>query len=174
MSIHKQKQEYRKALVEIIGEKFDGLPAVAATLTFDTRRGYCIAEKSADETITLFKRRLDRLAFGNASRQDRGGYTLPFVAIREGSNRGISVPIHYHALIAKPKQYEMSAWLSLVEEVWTGLDYSSKRYNQFVEHAPAGEGWVNYITKLRTKQDIRDSLHVESFCFDRDMLGNAI
>lgn len=145
------KQALQEALFEWlfrVGPKH----GIAATGTFRPDRK--ITRDKVDETLRMFARMLDREIFGN--RDGRGASRrVGFVPIVEGHER-FGPELHWHGVIEVPAGYTEVDFIALCKRIWGSLNLSGDQL-RFEPVSDMG-GWLRYITKLRTKENVMDAL----------------
>jgi hypothetical protein len=68
--------------------------------------------------------------------------------------------MHFHALIECPRDDLASSYPSLIEQCWQRTDWG---YTQVRVSSGADNGWVRYMTKLRSKPDFASSIDWMNF-----------
>jgi hypothetical protein len=63
--------------------------------------------------------------------------------------------MHYHAVIECPRDDLIPVFPILIEECWGKTDWG---YDQVHVTPDANDGWVQYMTKLRSKPDFACSI----------------
>ena len=109
-----------------------------------------------------FSNRLNKKVFGNSFR--RYGKRLKMVVVEEGGNNGVR--LHQHTVIETPSHLDQHQFKSLVGDIWTNKTlwgYEDIRFD--VPNKSKGDvsGWINYITKSKTKgRDLNSSIDWEN------------
>lgn len=156
MQIYLERKNYAASLTDWIRINFEYVPAIAATLTFKSQKnGSILTPEIGDACMVELGKRLNRRAFGQRSKAARGGRKVNFVPVREGGGC-TGKPLHYHAVIGIPDKFDSPQWAVECAKAWGGLKIASKSYNTFIE--VRDNGWYEYMTKLRTKDDPLDYL----------------
>ena len=62
---------------------------------------------------------------------------------------------HYHCVIDCPRPELVEEFPTLIRECWTRTDYG---YDQIDIQPGSDTGWVNYLTKYRTKTEFDQSI----------------
>lgn len=138
----------------------------ALTLTFNRKKGkraFCAHE--ATRTLRHFQRVMNRKAFGNRSKPERGGRELFFWNAREGSDaRDWAGPrLHYHVLIEQPPHVTAECWVAVMREAWTALEWGSTSPAFHAQPVFDNDGALAYMAKLHSKTD-QDLLDMNDYC----------
>jgi len=109
-----------------------------------------------------FSNRLNKKVFGNSFR--RYGKRLKMVVVEEGGKN--EVRLHLHTVIETPSHLDQLQFKSLIGDIWTNKTlwgYEDIRFD--VPNKSKGDvsGWINYITKSKTKgRDLNSSIDWEN------------
>ena len=108
-------------------------------------------EMKASENLRHFFNRFNRAAFGKGWHRKALG--LNCVPVFEGSTL---VRPHYHLCIDRPENMSLDDFASAIATHWSETHWG---YNEVdVQPCENVNGWLNYITKRRTKSDYADSI----------------
>lgn len=118
----------------------DWVNPYAVTLTMSTN-----AWRDTSQNFRHFLNRLNQSYLDNRYR--RYGERLSVVPIIEGTANS---PIHYHCIIDNPYPDRDEAFLASIRQSWWTTELSKPEINIQRMHS---DGWITYITKLRTKTD---------------------
>lgn len=126
--------------------------------------GQRIDDEISSSNFKHFRSLLNRALFGNAYK--RHGRQLKMLVVRED---GAWHRHHIHAIIEKPTSLSIEEFIVLVLDCWTKTRFG---YREFHFEQPITRerenGWLNYILKKRTKEDLASSIDwVNSTCFER-------
>jgi hypothetical protein len=140
------KQEMLKWLGKAQPEK-----SIAATLTFDPKRGVAYRnEQAANRVFRRFVAKMNRAVYGNA--YHRFEKRLSIVPVLEG---GQCEHYHYHALIEVPAYMNADDFMHLLEWTWKGMPCAGSQ----VHLEPVRDlGWLDYMLKRRGKADLPDAV----------------
>ena len=110
----------------------------------------CLDEQSASNNLRNLLNRLNQHFHGNAAR--RFGRKLQVVPVLEG---GATHRLHYHLLIDLPPKVDLEEAYPLLVDQWlqTPWGYGRTHVQQCYD-----DGWLDYITKLRSKPNFSDSI----------------
>ena len=97
-----------------------------------------------------FSNRLNKACFGNAfCRFDKRLRTIP---ILESS---AMQRLHYHCVLDRPSSIDDTEFRNLIQNCWNATTWSQRKIDvQF----NADDGWLGYITKLRSKPDFASAI----------------
>ena len=109
-----------------------------------------LTKELASRNFRHFTNLLNREIFGKAA--IRFGKKTRMFPVLEG---GLRIHLHYHAIIDCPREELLREFPRIVEGCWRKTDWGNK---QVRVSANADEGWLIYITKLRTKEDFASSI----------------
>jgi maltooligosyltrehalose synthase len=133
---------------------------VAVTLTFKQtiftyRYAIQIDEIQAKENVKNFINRLNAAVYGNAvKRFNKKVGCFPVVECDQTHR------IHYHLLLDRPDRLDDAAFESAIRGAWLRTLWGN---SQIAYEPNANHGWVDYITKLRTKRDYAGSIDWENW-----------
>jgi len=111
-------------------------------------------EQSASHNLRHLLNRLNKRFHGNAAR--RFGRKLQVIPVLEG---GQHQRLHYHLLIDLPPSVGLDKAYPLFVEQWLRTPWG---YGQTHVQQCYDEGWLDYITKLRSKPNIADSIDLQN------------
>lgn len=126
------------------------LKQVAMVVTDRGSAPCCLDEQSASNNLRHLLNRLNRHYHGNAAR--RFGRKLPVLPVLEG---GATHRLHYHLLIDLPPSVDLDEVYPLIVEQWHRTPWG---YGQTHVQRCNDDGWLDYITKLRSKPNFSDSI----------------
>lgn len=149
------KSKINKAAADWMAEVFVPYEALAVTLQVKrSEPGSRRAMEAGDKAVEHYAKRLNRLAYRQRAKKDKGGMEVSLIVFREGGDIA-GPPLHYHAIIAVPEGYSLEVWKSICSATWAGLKHSGK-YNDLQDYTSSG--WDDYILKYRTKAERYDSI----------------
>ena len=109
-----------------------------------------------------FSNRLNKKVFGNSFR--RYGKRLKMVVVEEGGKNGVR--LHQHTVIETPSHLDQHQFKSLIGDIWTNKTlwgYEDIRFDVPNKSKGNVSGWINYITKSKTKgRDLNSSIDWEN------------
>lgn len=126
------------------------LRQVRFELTANGRTFVQLTRDRATRNFRHFLNLLSAVVYGKSSK--RFGRRVRAVPVLEG---GLGQRLHYHAIIDCPRADLLNAYPQLIEQCWQKTDWG---YDEVRVTADADEGWLNYITKLRSKSDFAESI----------------
>ena len=97
-----------------------------------------------------FTNLLNRRVYGHSFK--RHGKRVQVIPVLEG---GGLTRFHYHCVIDCPRPELVEEFPNLVKKCWTQTDYG---YDQIDIQPGSNTGWVNYMTKYRTKSEFDQSI----------------
>jgi hypothetical protein len=97
-----------------------------------------------------FSNLLNRAVYGHAAK--RYGKKVRMVVVLEGN---AAVRWHFHAAIDCAAHIEPDGFADLVRECWAQTDWA---YGEADIQTGADDGWIRYMSKLRTKTDLASSI----------------
>lgn len=107
-------------------------------------------EQHASQNLKHFINKVTKHYLGNAGR--RFGKRLPILPVLEGGN---GQRLHYHLLIDLPETAHIDDVYPLFALTWMRTDWGYGQVN--IQQNPDA-GWLNYITKFRSKVDVGESI----------------
>lgn len=110
------------------------------------------AQQNLRHWLNVVRKRLVRLGFAKDGELQR-------VPIYEG--REYEVRPHYHLMLDKPECIETPQYQSLIQHEWQRTRWGHQRVT--VDACHDENGWLSYITKLRTKEEYADSIDWANF-----------
>lgn len=169
------KREIKKEYEIWFGRAFDGTKTIAFTLNFrqrlpgkwqpDELTGTSVYHEperlTEQQALATFKRwynSLCRKAFGAAVAR-RNRVKLQNVVVKEGKisrHDHTAKQFHLHGVIEVPKGIRADHWVAMCEAEWIGLKWADPKNHDFTKYRDAG--WIEYILKGRTKEDVEDSI----------------
>ena len=126
------------------------LKQACAIETANGRSSIPLTDQVAAQNLRHFLNRLGKCYLGNAAR--RHGKKLPIIPVLEGGN---GHRLHYHLIIDLPVSVTLDEVYPLFVTEWTKTDWG---YGQVHIQPCRDEGWLNYITKLKSKIDVGESI----------------
>jgi hypothetical protein len=106
---------------------------------------------SAAQNFRHFMNLLNRSVFGKAT--ERYGVRLKCFAVTEGGADALR--LHYHAVLERPDRISFDDFVITINDIWRSTDWG---YNNTTIVSNADGGWIDYITKLKSKPDYIESL----------------
>jgi hypothetical protein len=116
--------------------------------------GDCRVRVGAKRNLRLFLNILNRRTFGKSG--VRKGKKLNCVAIMEGNTRP-----HFHLCLEKPGGFSDSDFIELIGLAWAKTRFGDCQFD--AKPCYDVNGWLDYITKYRTKSDYSDSIDWKNF-----------
>lgn len=107
-------------------------------------------DQYASQNLRHFLNKVTRSYHGKAGQ--RFGKRLPVIPVLEG---GGGCRFHYHLLIDLPVSTSLEEVYPLFVSEWMGTQWGYGQVN--IQPNPDG-GWLKYITKLRSKLDVGESI----------------
>lgn len=126
------------------------LKQVAATDADNGRSFVRLTEQHASQNLRHFLNKLGKHYYGNAAR--RYGKRLPIIPVLEGGN---GHRLHYHLTIDLPVTASLEEVYPLFVAEWMATQWG---YGQVHIQPCRDAGWLDYITKLRSKVDVGESI----------------
>ena len=151
---------FREAVLDFCKDKTWTNPQ-AITLTLKRRRQdgtvwVSIAEGDAQRNLTHFlnviRRKLQR-RYGFPKTAE-----LQCIPVLEGTD---DVRDHFHLMLDRPACIDQEAYSALIAEEWSRTDWGMPRLT--IKPCFNEQGWVDYITKLRTKSDYAAAIDWTNF-----------
>ena len=99
------------------------------------------------QNLRHFRNVLNRKAFKNASHKKK----MKCVAVLEQSADG---RYHYHLALDRPECFSDLRFRLMVNWVWRNTHWGRE---QTAYKSPADQGWISYMTKLKTKPSYLDA-----------------
>ena len=109
-----------------------------------------LTDQHASQNLRHFLNRLGKRYLGNAAR--RYSKKLPIIPVLEG---GKGHRLHYHLMIDLPVTATLDDVYPLFVTEWMKTQWG---YGQVHIQPCRDDGWLNYITKLRSKIDVGESI----------------
>ncbi len=109
-----------------------------------------LTDQLAAQNLRHFLNRLGKCYLGNAAR--RHDKKLPIIPVLEGGN---GQRLHYHLIIDLPHSVTLDEVYPLFISEWTKTQWG---YGQVHIQPCLDKGWLNYITKLKSKIDVGESI----------------
>ena len=172
------KREIKEEYENWFAGAFDGMKTIAFTLNFRQRlpdktqpdeltgipvyhEPEHLTEQQALATYKRWYNGLCRKAFGAAvARRNRA--KLQNVVVKEGKisrHDHTATQFHLHGVIAVPKGVRADHWAEMCEAEWLRLKWADPKNHDFTKYRDAG--WIKYILKGRTKEDLESSILLE-------------
>lgn len=153
-----QRIEYREAFRSFVDlSKFVNPHSVTLTLkqSVVVRYGQSsihsrITPDRAVRNFRHFMNRLNKRVYGHS--YSRHGKRVQVIPVLEG---GEHTRLHYHCVIDCPRAELSDSYSNLIGECWLQTDYG---YDQIDVQPRSDSGWVNYISKFRTKSEFDQSI----------------
>lgn len=130
---------------------------VAVTLTFRGGRSengqwHHLRQEYCEQNLRHFLNKLNKRVFGNAYRpRKKAGRQLNCLSVLEGDN---TVRRHYHLMLELPHGYTINEFGKLIRATWRTTRWGG--YEVGVK--PADTGWLHYMLKKRSKQNLPDAI----------------
>ena len=144
------QREIQRTVRELFKLK-DFSDPMGVTLTMKQRtEGVWLDRIIASRNLRHFLNRLNKSVLGNAFH--RYGKTIGVIPVMEKSKEG---RLHYHLVVDNPyptKQFEFE-WA--IKKCWLKTKWG---YEEVHVHRIIDEGWIEYITKFATKNDLADAI----------------
>ena len=109
-----------------------------------------------------FSNRLNRKVYGKSFH--RYGKRLKMIVVEEGGKNGVR--LHQHTVIETPSHLDQHKFKTLISDIWTNSTLWGYKDICFeVPNKSKGDvsGWINYITKSKTKgRDLNSSIDWEN------------
>ncbi len=153
-----QRTEYREAFRSFVDlSKFVNPHSVTLTLkqSVVVHHGRLpihirIDHNRAVRNFRHFMNRLNRRVYGHSS--CRHGKRVQVIPVLEG---GELTRLHYHCVIDCPRAELTETFPDMIRKCWLHTDYG---YDQIDVQPRSDSGWVNYISKFRTKSEFDQSI----------------
>ena len=135
-------------------KNFNWTDPVAVTLTFKKglmEDGRLLIANDDDyrKNVRYFLNILNKRIYRGLARK---GWLLSIGSVRE---TGCFGGFHYHLVLDKPPHLSLEIYTALILEAWNRTLWG----HQMVEVTPdGGERWINYMTKLRSKENYADAI----------------
>lgn len=127
---------------------------VAITLTFESTN---ISQDKAKANMEVFIKKLSHKVFKSAYRKHKK--LVNIFPVLEGG-LGTDTHYHYHCIIERPSHIEYEDFEIYIAESWKATNRSNPRIT--IEPAYDSEGYLDYITKLCSKNNFMDAIDVEN------------
>ena len=170
------KREIKKEYEIWFAGAFDGMKTIAFTLNFRQRlpgkwqpdglTGTPVFHKperlTRQQALATYKRwynGLCRKAFGATAVARKNRAKLQQLVVQEGKisrHDHTATQFHLHGVIEVPKGIRADRWAAMCETEWIGLEWADPKNHDFTKYRDAG--WIEYILKGRTKEDVEDSI----------------
>ena len=170
------KREIKKQYEIWFTGAFDGMKTIAFTLNYRQRLAgkwmpddmtgiptYCdpqrLTEQQALATYTRWYNGLCRKAFGAKASARKNRAKLQHLVVKEGTISRYdhtAKQFHLHGVIEVPKGIRADHWAAMCEAEWISLKWADPKNHDFTKYRDAG--WIEYILKGRTKEDVEDSI----------------
>jgi hypothetical protein len=156
----KRALAHRSALLDFCRSKTWTSPH-AVTLTLKTRTlvgdiWQSLTQLEAQQNLThwlnVVRKKLVRLGFSKHAALQR----VPIFEGRQHQHRP-----HYHLMLDKPDCIETPEYETLIQHEWQRTRWGHQRVT--VDACHDEDGWLNYITKLRTKEQYAASIDWTNF-----------
>lgn len=157
------RREIKTAFTDWIAETIEGKKVVAFTLNFRSRlQGERLTEELALATVRRYYNGLCRKAYGPRGSARNDPAKLQFAVVKEGKisrDDHTAIQLHVHGVIEVPKGMRVSQWEDVCESDWISLAWADRTSHDFKRYRD--EGWLEYMLKSRTKEDVEASLVLE-------------
>jgi hypothetical protein len=141
--MHWEDRKLRQANREYL-HSFQFNDPCAATLTMKQRVNSVELDRIiCSRNFRHFSNRLNKAILGNSF--TRYGNRIPIIPVLE---RSYSQRYHYHTAIDRPHQVSRDDFKEIVTDCWSRTLWGYREIDFQFEMSP---GWINYITKLATK-----------------------
>ncbi len=152
------RDQYREAVRSFVNLKKFKLPhSVTLTLkqSFVSHRKHLTIHHRIDRDKAVrnfrhFTNLLNRRVYGHSFK--RHGKRVQVIPVLEG---GGLTRLHYHCVIDCPRPELVDDFPTIVRECWMSTDFG---YDQIDIQPGSNTGWVNYMTKYRTKTEFDQSI----------------
>ncbi|MFG5780008.1 hypothetical protein ACFIQF_23360 [Comamonas sp. J-3] len=182
------KREIKKEFEIWFAGAFEGRKTIAFTLNFRQRQPgkwlpdehtgiptYCnsegLTEKQAIATYLRWYNGLCRKAFGAKATARRNRVKLQHVVVKEGKisrHDHTATQFHLHGVIEVPKGIRADHWAEICEAEWVSLPWADPKNHDFTKYRDAG--WIEYLLKGRTKEDLEESILLDIIHFNEDAM----
>jgi hypothetical protein len=105
----------------------------------------------ASENLRHFRNRLNQSVFGKGCKRKR--LSVRCFAVYEGT---ATVQGHYHLCLDRPENVTREQFETQIKSQWRATTWGNKITH--ITHCFDVDGWLNYITKRRSKSDIASSI----------------
>ena len=105
----------------------------------------------ASENLRHFRNRLNQSVFGKGCKRKR--LSVRCFAVYEGTS---TVRGHYHLCLDRPENVTREQFEAQIERQWRETTWGRKKIT--IEPCTDLDGWLNYITKRRSKSDFTSSI----------------
>jgi hypothetical protein len=135
-------------------KNFNWTDPIAATLTFkkglmEDERLVIANDDDYRKNVRYFLNILNKRVYRSLARK---GWLLSVGSVRE---TGCFGRVHYHLVLDKPPHLSFEKYTALIHEAWSRTLWG----HHIVEMtSDGGERWINYITKLRSKENYADAI----------------
>lgn len=157
------KYEIKAEYIDWIARAIEGKKVVAFTVNFRSRhQGEHLTEKQAIATVRRYYNGLCRKAYGPWASANKDPAKLQFAVVTEGKisrNDHTATQFHFHGVIEVPKGMRVSQWEEICVSHWVSLGWADPKSYDFKRYRD--EGWLEYMLKSRTKEDVETSLVLE-------------
>jgi hypothetical protein len=143
----------------------DWINPVAVTLTLKYcyyYRGRRIWRNQSDYEATLkhFLNVLNKKIYGRGWKKFGCRLSVIFF-YEEQTDVARRVRPHFHGCIDRPPTISEDEFQVLIETTWSNLNFGYQQVR--IDNCNNRDGWLNYISKFRTKMAFADALDVQSF-----------
>ena len=135
-------------------KNFNWTDPVAVTLTFKKgiqidQRPIMASDDDYRRNVRYFLNFLNKDVYRSLARK---AWLISVGSVRE---TGCFGGVHYHLVIDKPPHLSFEKYTALIHEAWSRTLWG----HHIVEVTPdGGERWINYMTKLRSKENYADAI----------------
>jgi hypothetical protein len=105
---------------------------------------------SCSRNFSHFSNRLNKAILRNSF--TRYGNRIPMIPVSE---RSYTQRYHYHSVIDRPNLVSREEFQGIVTDCWERTPWG---YREIDFQFGIDAGWINYITKLKTKEEYSDSI----------------
>jgi len=134
-------------------------------VSFTSNVGVCLIDLDEVRLRTNFRHfsnRLNKKVYGKSF--ERFGKRIKMIVVEEGGKNGIR--LHQHTVIETPPHIDQQQFKTLIRNIWTNRTlwgYNNIHFDVPNETKGDVEGWINYITKSKTKgKDLHSSIDWEN------------
>ena len=125
--------------------------AITLTLKQASANNGRIDEIKASDTLKHFCNRVNRSLLGRSA--VRNGQRLPCFSVYEGT---VDVRPHYHLCLDRPSDITYERFVAEIHTAWAATHFGYREIE--VKPCTNVDGWLEYMTKRRTKTDFQSSI----------------
>jgi len=144
----------QREIQRVLNQEFDHSRFVApVAVTFTMKQwvdGEVLDESKCSKNLTYFFKKFNQEVFGNAAY--RFGKKVECFSVLENSANNL---LHFHCVIDNFRKWSPLKFKYKVKHCWESTRFGNREIN--IQH-DSNSGWVSYITKLKTKENLADSI----------------